>query len=51
MKLSQLIYTMDKDDDIIVNTSKNVPIDKNFIAARSEEYIKTTPSIRRTFPF
>lgn len=28
MKLSQLIYIMDKDDDIIVNTRKNVPIDK-----------------------
>lgn len=28
MKLSQLIYIMDKDDDIIVNTRKNVSIDK-----------------------
>lgn len=32
MKLSQLIYIMDKDDDIIiVNTRKNVPIDKKFL--------------------
>lgn len=28
MKLSQLIHAMDRDDKIIVNTCKNVPINK-----------------------
>ena len=49
MKLSQLIHAMDRDETIIVNTCRNVPLTKKtFILGLSEEYTRIAILTRDT---